>query len=96
MVQEAAIRTYKAVICRRCRAPIPVPGIVIRMEESAEVEDTPSGKSERVFSLRCRACEAEGQYRSSQIAEVEGEPKGRRMSPKAWLGQGPLTRAAGA
>jgi hypothetical protein len=94
MVQEAATRTYKAVICRRCSAPIPVPAIVVRMEEAAEVQDVESGKSERVFSVRCRSCEAESQYRSSQIVEAEGEPKSRRMSPKPWLGHGPLTRAA--
>jgi hypothetical protein len=96
MVQEAANRTYRGVTCRRCRAPIPAPGIVIRMEQTAPVQDTDSGKPERVFSLRCRSCETEGQYRSSQIADFEGEPKSRRMSPKPWLGHGPLTRAAGA
>jgi hypothetical protein len=96
MIQEAATRTYKAVICRRCSAAIPVPGIVIRMEEANQGQDSESGKGERVFSVRCRSCEAESQYRSSQIVEAEGEPKARRMSPKPWLGHGPLTRAAGA
>jgi RNase P subunit RPR2 len=82
------------VICRRCRAPIPVPAIVVRMEEAAQ--DSESGKVERVFSVRCRVCEAESQYRSSQIVEAQGEPKARRLSASPWLGGRPLTRAAGA
>src|SRR5215831_16859238 len=38
MIQEASASRYKAVLCQRCREPIPVPTIVFSMAESAEQE----------------------------------------------------------
>jgi hypothetical protein len=96
MIQEATTPQYSAVTCKYCREPIPVPGIVLRMESLPHPFDTEAGQSERVFNLRCRVCEGEHPYRSSQIVQVEGEPKGRRARPKSIYRHGPLARAAGA
>jgi hypothetical protein len=96
MIQEATMPQYSAVMCRHCREPIPVPAIVIRMEALASAQDSETGQTERVFTLRCRVCEGENPYRSSQITKVEGEPKGRRTSPNSIYRHGTMTRAANA
>ena len=96
MIQEAKSRNYRAVVCKHCREPIPVPAIVIRIESLSEPHDAAVGQSERVFTLRCRACVCEHPYRSSEIVEIEGEPKGRRISGHAIYRHGALTRAASA
>jgi hypothetical protein len=93
MIQEATVPHYSAVICRHCNQPIPVPAIVIRMESLA-TPDLEQGQAERVFTLRCRVCEGESPYRSSQITEVEGYPRGRRGSSKTIYRHGALSRAA--
>jgi hypothetical protein len=95
-VQEATKQQYRAVLCRHCRVPIPVPSIVIRMESMDGLQDSDAGQAERVFTLRCRACEEESPYRSSQIIQVEGQPKGRRLSANSIYRHGALTRAANA
>ncbi|HTZ72324.1 MAG TPA: hypothetical protein VMB47_00255 [Candidatus Aquilonibacter sp.] len=95
MIQEATKPHYSAVMCRHCRQPIPVPAIVIRMESLASPQDAETMQPERVFTLRCRACEGENPYRSSQIVDVEGEPKG-RSSPRRIYRHGTLARAANA
>lgn len=76
MNQEAKIEQYHGVLCRYCRQPIPVPAIVIGMEEAAERE-TAYGQEQgdRVFTLRCRSCESEHPYRSKDIEVLEGIPK---------------------
>jgi hypothetical protein len=96
MIQEATKRQYSAVICQSCREPIPVPAIVTNMERAAASETDELDRAERVFKLRCRACECEKPYRSSQIVEVEGEPKGRRVSADSVYRHGALSRAANA
>ena len=95
MIQEANSRTYQAVVCKHCREPIPVPVIVIRIESLSEPHAA-AGQSERVFTLRCRACVCEHPYRSSEIVEIEGEPKGRRIAASTIYRHGTLARAASA
>jgi hypothetical protein len=90
MIEEATIPHYSAVVCKLCRQPIPVPAIVTRLG----VQDSENGQSDRAFNLRCRSCEGESLYRSSQIVDVEGEPKGRRVSKDSVHRHGPLSRAA--
>ena len=60
-----------------CRQPIPLPSFLIETDSrlrglSAEQADE---HSTRVFSLRCRACEREKPYRTSDILDFEGEPR---------------------
>ena len=91
MNQHLEERTYSAVLCRACRQPIPVPGIVIRLQKESPV-DSDGQQHDRVFRLRCRSCEAEKPYRASQIVELNGEPKPRRVTRVAT--DVPMTRAA--
>ena len=90
MTEAVTELRYKAVLCRRCRQPIPVPAIVNRMR--AEEQDV-----ERVFTVRCRVCENESLYHSRQVIDVEGEPKARRrVVADALYSDKPLRRAANA
>ena len=64
-------QSYRGVLCASCKQAIPVPAIVVNMEaESGDAE-----QPVRVFNLRCRACEREQPYRSTDIAEFEGTPR---------------------
>jgi hypothetical protein len=70
---------YCGVFCFSCRQPIPLPAIVLHIESAgknldASYADEPK---RRVFSLRCRACDKEMPYRTSDIVEIEGTPKPR-------------------
>jgi len=53
MIQELQ-QNYSGVLCSCCRQPIPLPAIIVRM--SVDAAET---QGDRVFSLRCRACEKE-------------------------------------
>lgn len=79
MVAEIVKQSYRGVLCMSCRQPIPLPEIVIRMEvhSDAKVSEAASDQHGHVFSLRCRACNREKPYRSSDIVELEGTPRPR-------------------
>jgi len=96
MIQEAT-QSYRAVICQCCRQPIPLPAIVLHIESTLQQGDPESGidKSARAFSLRCRSCEKEMRYRTSDIVDVEGTPKP-RISRANGRKRENLTRAANA
>lgn len=99
MNHEVKIEGYSGVPCRFCRQPIPVPAIVIGMENAAKHEETVSGQeqSERVFTLRCRSCEGEHPYRSQDIVSFEGTPKPRRSREgRLQHSSGRLSRSANA
>lgn len=74
MMLETKTETYRGVLCRHCRQPIPVPAIVISLETATEKDPE---KRMRAFHLRCRACENEHMYRSADIADFEGTPRPR-------------------
>ena len=96
MIQEA-IQSYRAVICQCCRQPIPLPGIVLHIESLLANENSPfEEKNERAFTLRCRSCEKEMPYRTTDIVDVEGTPKPRMSRAHGRKGQGNLSRAANA
>jgi hypothetical protein len=69
-------QSYRGVLCASCKQPIPVPAIVINME--AEAHD--DVRHVRVFNVRCRACEKELPYRSTDIVEYQGAPRTRHHS----------------
>ena len=73
MAEEKTVQTYLGVTCQLCRQPIPVPAIVVSLEAKKAAE----GNSAQVFTLRCRSCDAEHPYRSSDIREFQGTPKTR-------------------
>jgi hypothetical protein len=101
MSQESATQRYSAVLCRCCRQPIPLPAIVVSMamarkDKQADAQDDPSN---RVFSLRCRACDKEKPYRVTEVIDLEGSPRTRvRPRTKSALlrDRGDLTRSANA
>jgi hypothetical protein len=73
-------QSYRGVLCASCRQPIPVPAIVVTMEAEAHEEE----RHVRVFNVRCRACEKELPYRSTDIVEYQGAPRTRhhaRLKP---------------
>ena len=74
MIQETKAQSYRGVLCRHCRQAIPLPAIVIRLENAGENDWE---KPARAFHLRCRACENEHMYTSTDIADFEGTPRPR-------------------
>jgi hypothetical protein len=73
-MNDTRIQRYSGVTCGYCRQPIPLPAIVERIARG-EGEFVGSEKSGRMFNLRCRACEREMPYRTSDIVEFEGSPR---------------------
>jgi hypothetical protein len=71
MIQELQ-QNYSGVLCSCCRQPIPLPAIIVRI--SVDAAET---QGDRVFSLRCRACEKEMPYRASEVIQIEGTPRTR-------------------
>jgi hypothetical protein len=84
MNQEKAKQTYRGVRCLSCRQPIPLPGILRKLGCDLDEKD-PGAVPEHaalVFSLRCRACEREKPYRTTDILDFEGEPRNRNFRPR--------------
>jgi hypothetical protein len=76
---QAPKQSYRGVLCMSCRQPIPLPAIVMilgTLPQGSEAGPRPE-HTERVFSLRCRACSRERPYRSADIIEFEGTPRSR-------------------
>lgn len=69
--------SYRGVLCMSCRQPIPVPAILVNLDRTGETKE----RQERVFSLRCRCCNREKPYRTSEIAEFDGTPLVRVSRP---------------
>jgi hypothetical protein len=85
--------SYRGVLCMSCRKPIPVPGILVSLDRVNETTD----RQERVFSLRCRCCNREKPYRTSEIVEFEGAPllrASRPLHPQVAGRQSPLRARA--
>ena len=77
MVQDVKAPSYRGVICRLCRQPIPLPAIILNLEKAAE-RDSRDSRQEmpvRVFHLRCRACQKEQMYWSTEASVFEGTPR---------------------
>ena len=92
MTQEV-ISSYRGVRCLSCRQPIPLPGIVLDIESSLIDHGSGLPHRDRVFSLRCRACEREKPYRTSDIVDFEGTPTSRLFRPRTHT-LGPSNRLA--
>jgi hypothetical protein len=77
-MNQELIQKYRGVICQCCRQPIPLPAIILHMENSRGQESgTLAGGGARVFALRCRSCEREMPYRTTEIVDIHGVPKPR-------------------
>jgi hypothetical protein len=92
MVQEKQAHRYRGVLCNFCRKPIPLPEIVSRLEvltsgdASSDAGATNLEIVERSFHIRCRVCEKESSYRTSDAIEVEGTPLLRNFRARAEAG----------
>lgn len=77
MSQQAVQQSYRGVRCMSCRQPIPLPSFLIENDSRMRgLSNQPADEhSTRVFSLRCRACEREKPYRTSDITDFDGEPR---------------------
>jgi hypothetical protein len=93
MIQEAK-KHYRGVLCQHCRQPIPLPAAVTRRQaDSKATPAVPEGDtSPRVFTLRCRACQAEGLYTEAKFIDCEGTPRTRHTQPRK---SSPLARQSG-
>lgn len=82
MTQQSVQQSYRGVRCMSCRQPIPLPAFLIDTDSRIRTQQADE-HSTRVFSLRCRSCEREKPYRTSDIMDFEGEPRlrGRRAHP---------------
>jgi hypothetical protein len=103
MVLEKNQDHYRGVLCSFCRQPIPLPAIVNRWGAEAQGAAASEGAieaAERSFHIRCRCCEKEASYRSSDVVEVQGAPRlrnfrGRSGERAGFLrGHGDLAKAA--
>jgi len=101
MVLEKSQDRYRGVLCNFCRQPIPLPAIVNRWGAEAQVAGQGALEAaERSFHIRCRCCEKEASYRSSDVVEVQGEPRLRNFRGRAGersgflRGHGDLAKAA--
>lgn len=72
------MRSYRGVLCRRCRQPIPVSAMVVRLQEEGQDRE-PDVNSLHAFVARCRACEYESVYAITDIQTFDGEPRKRRL-----------------
>ena len=74
MNQQAVQQSYRGVRCMSCRQPIPLPTFLIETDSRIRAEQADE-HSTRVFSLRCRACELEKPYNTTEIQDFEGQPR---------------------
>jgi hypothetical protein len=100
MMQAIEVEKYRGVLCRSCKQAIPLPAVVTSLE--AERNNIEEGSENQlgalVFTLRCRACDKEQPYRSSEIVDFEGTPRPRlsRSHAARALRLSNLARAANA
>ena len=69
-------QSYRGVLCASCKQPIPVPTILVIIERESQEDE----QHVRVFNVRCRACEKEQLYRTTEILEFEGVPRTRQRA----------------
>jgi hypothetical protein len=70
MIQEKQTHQFRGVVCLHCKAPIPVPAIVVSVDRTET-----SQRNSSVFNLRCPVCQKEKPYRTREIVTFEGTPE---------------------
>jgi hypothetical protein len=74
------IRSYRGVLCSRCRQPIPVSAKIASLQDEHEHRET---QAPHAFTLRCRFCEEEGIYAIGDVRILDGEPRLRVLRARA-------------
>jgi hypothetical protein len=75
MTVESERETFRGVVCLHCKEPIPVPHIVIVLQDAGSQGPESLPEKSQVFNLRCSACHKEKPYRVSEIMDFEGSPE---------------------
>lgn len=92
-------QSYRGVYCQCCRQPIPLPAIVIHIESERNGLNGQQQRGGGAFTFRCRACQKEMPYRTSEFVNIEGTPRPRfsnRRASKLLKQQDSLSRVANA
>ena len=76
----AELKSFHAVLCNRCKEPIPVSAKIISLRDEVQHDDSdaPNG-----FTARCRFCEHEGVYAIKDVKRLDGEPPKRILRARA-------------
>jgi hypothetical protein len=75
MTLDTERQSFRGVICLHCKAPIPVPAIVLSIKTALLQEAGASRENSSVFNLRCSCCHKEKPYRISEIVDCDGTPQ---------------------
>jgi hypothetical protein len=79
MIAEV-VKSYRGVLCTRCREPIAVSAKVASLQDELRKEETHEPK---MFTARCKLCEHEDIYSIGDVQVLEGEPPKRRSRTRA-------------
>jgi hypothetical protein len=74
------VKNHRAVRCRRCREPIAVSAKIASLQDELEYKETNAPK---MFAARCKMCEHEDIYSIGDVQTFEGEPRKRKLRPRA-------------
>lgn len=74
-----AIKEYRGVLCRRCCQPIPISARVLTLQQEVESRESTAAFA---FAVRCRVCDHESVYTSTDVRRMKGEPPLRRLKAR--------------
>ncbi len=69
------MKTYRGVSCISCRQPIAISAKVAGLQDELEAD---AANPPRSFIARCKLCDSENVYSSSEIQNFNGEPRRRK------------------
>ena len=73
----AGLKSYRAVLCRRCGEPIRVSSKIVSLQDEIEKRDVPM-----TFAARCKLCECELAIFGDLTENHESEPAGHEGRPR--------------